>query len=149
MPTFFIQDIYQRLLFFTLGSSISPQIYSASEVHAFFFEIDPDIIPRVTYHITWDPSWTCWFRITYLAVPGIIFSAYHTWSILPTIFIHEIYRRLLFFTLGRSVSAWKTSCDWFRITYLAVLGIHITSCEIDHEHHVVSYHIPGGSWYHF
>ena len=33
-----------------------------------------------TYHIMWDRSWTScgWFRITYLAVPGIIFSAYHT-----------------------------------------------------------------------
>ena len=70
----------EGLQFFTLGSSISPQIYTASEVHAFLFEIDPDIIPRVTCHIMWDRSWTSygWFRITYLAVPGIIFSAYHT-----------------------------------------------------------------------
>ena len=41
----------EGLQFFTLGSSISPQIYTASEVHAFLSEIDPDIIPRVTYHI--------------------------------------------------------------------------------------------------
>ena len=41
------------------------------------------IIPRVTYQIMGDRSWTScgWFRITYLAVAGIIFSAYHTWSI--------------------------------------------------------------------
>ena len=84
-------------------------------------------------------------RITYLAVPGVIFSAYHTWSITPTIFIHEIYRRLLFFTLGRFVSAWITSCGWFRITYLAVPGIHFTSREIDHEHHVVDF--VSHTWY--
>ena len=41
----------EGLQFFALGSSISPQICTASEVHAFLFEIDPDIIPRVTYHI--------------------------------------------------------------------------------------------------
>ena len=70
----------ERLQFFTLGSSMSPQIYTASDVHAFLFEMDPDIIPRVTYHIMWDRSWTScgWFRIIHLAVPDIIFSAYHT-----------------------------------------------------------------------
>ena len=68
----------EGLQFFTLGSSISPQIYTASEVHAFLSEIDPDIIPRVTYHIMWDRSSYGWFRITYLAVPGIFFIAYHT-----------------------------------------------------------------------
>ena len=70
----------EGLQFFTLGSSMSPQIYTASDVHAFLFEMDPDIIPRVTYHIMWDRSWTScgWFRIIHLAVPDIIFSAYHT-----------------------------------------------------------------------
>ena len=37
------------------------------------------------------------------------------------------------------LSASSAVSAWFRTTYLAVRGIHITSCEIDHEHHVVEF----------
>ena len=51
---------------------------------------------------------------------------------MPIIFIHEIYRRLLFFILGRSVSAWITSCGWYRITQKNVLFfIFGTLCSYD------------------
>ena len=99
-----------------------------------------------TYHIMWDRSWTScgWFRITYLAVPGIIFSAYHRWSIMPTTFIHDIMTSAFFHSRafcfrvknimwvisyhipGRSWytyhvmwDRWRTSRGWFRISYLA------------------------------
>ena len=37
------------------------------------------------------------------------------------------------------LSASSAVSAWFGTTYLAVRRIHITSCEIDHEHHVVEF----------
>ena len=135
MPTTLIHDIYRHLLF-SLSGVLFPRekhhvgdfvshtwpflVYISHHVRSIL-----NIIWLISYHIP-RSSWYHFQCISYVIDHANYFNSWY----IPT---------SAFFTLGRSVSPWKTSCGWFRITYLAVPGIHITSCEIDEEHHVVDF----------
>ena len=110
----------EGLQFFTLGSSISPQIYTASEVHAFLFEIDPDIIPRVS-HIT-----SCEIDHEHHVVDFVS----HTWQFLVSFLVHIIRDRsgnatdmiagIYMYIPSFALPIYKTTCDAKRYLYRSV-----------------------------
>ena len=108
----------EGLQFFTLGSSISPQIYTASEVHAFLFEIDPDIIPRVS-HIT-----SCEIDHEHHVVDFVS----HTWQFLVPFLVHIIRDRS-----GKATEMIAGICTFPRLPCPSIkrhVMLNVTSTEV-------------------
>ena len=134
--------IFHSLFFREVGTSLvqayRPKFIQHRKFTPFYSRLDPDTIPRVTYHIMSDRS------RTYLARIQNYFFMFHSlffWEVGTSLV--QAYRPKLF-SIGSS-RRFVRDRSWYH-----------TSCHI--SHHVrsimnimwlISYHIPGSSWYHF
>ena len=97
-----------------------------------------------TYHIMWvdeEHHVVGFVSHTYPADHSIsiVLSEYHT---LQFFRLQKINRKIAYCCIRRCSLVLSASCTvsaWFRITYLAIRGIHVTTCAIDHEHDVVDF----------